>query len=453
MLKKQFIIGGLLQLVLVTAATAQITPQIRYSADRIIQAALADSAGFERLGVFVDKFGHRFSGSQSLENSLDWALARMRADGFENVHAEPVMIPKWVRGKESATLLEPRVEALQMIGLGNSAGTPRRGIRAQALVVNSWDDLQAHAKTVPGKIVVYNVPFTNYGETVKYRGAGASEAAKLGAVASLVRSITPHSLATPHTGALRYEDSVAQIPQAAITVENAELLQRLQDRGERIVIRLKMQAKFEADVTSKNIIAELVGSEFPDEVIVMGGHSDSWDVGQGAMDDAGGCFAAWEALRLLKELGIRPKRTIRVVWWVNEENGLGGAKAYRAAHQHELDNHILAIESDAGVFSPLGFSFAGSDSALGIIREIASLLAPIGATKISAGHTGADIEPLEEAGVPGAGLEVEGTKYFWYHHTAADTFDKLDVNEFNQCVAAMAVLAYSVADMPQRLPR
>ncbi|MEE9464722.1 MAG: M28 family metallopeptidase [Candidatus Neomarinimicrobiota bacterium] len=433
--------------------SAEIDPQIRYDADRLIAAALEDSSAFQRLARLVDTFGPRLSGTQNLEDALDWLLVQMRADSLENVRAEPVMIPRWERGRESAVLLKPRRHILTMIGLGNSVGTSRWGLKAEALVVRDWDELQARAAEVTGKIVVYNAPFTVYSETGPYRWYGASEAARLGAVACLVRSITPLAMAEPHTGALFYQDDAPRIPAAAITIEDAELLQRLQDYGETLTIRLKMGARMLDDVPSRNLVAELTGSEFPDEIVVMGGHSDSWDVGQGAMDDAGGCVAAWEALRLMKVLGLRPKRTVRVVMWVNEENGLRGGRAYRDTHMAELENHILAIETDDGVFRPEGFGFTGPPEALAQLQEIATLLAPIGADSVSAGGGGADISPIIKIGVPGMGLKVDESRYFWYHHTNADTIDKLDPHELNLCVAALAVMAYSVANLPERLPR
>jgi carboxypeptidase Q len=433
--------------------TAQIDTTYGDTATRIIESALADSSAYTRLAELVDTYGPRFSGTQALEDAIDWILAQMLADSLENVHGEEVIIPRWVRGEESAEILVPRSQALGFIGLGRSVGTPRKGLVAEALVVKSFDDLQHHADEARGKIVVYNVPFTNYGETVTYRGSGASEAAKVGAVASLVRSVTPHAMAVPHTGALRYKDGVKRIPSGAITIEDALLLQRYQDRGIEIMLRLKMDAHFQSDVPSRNVVAELVGTELPDEIVVMGGHIDSWDVGQGAMDDAGGCVAAWEAIRVIKRLGLRPRRTIRVVLWTNEEIGLRGGRAYRDAHADELSNHVLAIESDDGIFKPEGFGFEGTPEGLAILQEIAALLEPIEADSVREGHGGADISPLIEKGVPGIGLRVADEKYFWYHHTTADTFDKLDPLELNLCVAALAVMAYVVADMPDRLPR
>jgi carboxypeptidase Q len=231
------------------------------------------------------------------------------------------------------------------------------------------------------------------------------------------------------------------------------MLQRFQDRGRRIVVRLKMEAETLPDAPSRNVMAEIRGSELPDQVIVLGGHIDSWDVGQGAMDDGGGSVAAWEAVRLMKALGLRPRRTVRAVLWTNEENGLRGGNGYRDAHIDELDDHILAMESDGGVFKPSGFGFTGSDQAYAMVSEIATLLDRIEAGAISRGGGGADIGPIMNEGVPGMGLQVDGTRYFWYHHTDADTMAVIDADEMARCVAAMAVIAYVVADMPQRLPR
>jgi carboxypeptidase Q len=425
----------------------------RDAATRLINAALEDSAAYLRLAELVDRFGHRFSGSESLERAIDWILAEMKADGLENVRGEPVMVPRWVRGEESARLVEPRSVELPMLGLGGSVATPGGGITAEVLIVSSFAELEQRADEAQGKIVLFDVPFTGYGQTVQYRTNGAVAAAQAGAVASLIRSVGPFSMNTPHTGMMRYQDGVERIPHAAITVEDAMMLHRLADRGERIVVHLEMSARTEADVPSRNVVAELRGTEFPDEVVVLGGHIDSWDVGQGAMDDGGGSVVAWEAVRLMKELGLRPRRTVRVVLWTNEENGLRGGTAYRDQHRAELDDHVLAMESDAGVFDPQGFGFTGSDEAYAIVREVGALLGPIGANMITRGGGGADIGPIMRLGVPGMGLRVDGERYFWYHHTDADTLDKLDPHEVALCTAAMAVMAYVVADLPQKLPR
>jgi carboxypeptidase Q len=414
---------------------------------------MKDSAAWNRIAELTDTFGNRLSGSEALEHAIDWTLAKMRTDGLENVRGEPVMVPHWVRGAESAELVSPRHKPFAMLGLGGSVGTPAGGITAPVVVVTSFDDLAARGASVKGKIVLFDVPFTEYGQTVRYRSGGASAAAKLGATAMLLRSVASFSMNSPHTGSLRYDTTVAKIPAAAIAVEDAQLLHRMQDRGQAITVKLQMSAQALPDAPSRNVVAELRGREKPDEVVVMGGHIDSWDVGQGAMDDAGGVVAAWEAVRLMKALGLRPRRTIRVVGWTNEENGTRGGRAYRATHDAEVEKHVFALESDNGVFKPYGLAVVGTDSAMSMLRRIAPLLRRIGADSVSRGEGEADIGPLLEAGVPGAGLHVDGTRYFWFHHTNSDTPDKLDPREVAQCVATMAVYAYVLAEMPETLPR
>jgi len=432
-----------------SAQTAQSYPS---TANRLIDAALRDSAAWQKLARLTDTFGHRLSGSEALERAIDWMLAEMRREGLDSVRGEPVMVPRWVRGEERAELVVPRPLRLPMLGLGGSIGTPREGVTAEVLVVSSFADLERQAERARGKIVLFDVPFTSYGATVQYRGNGAVAAARAGAVAALVRSVGPYSLRTPHTGGMGYDASVPKVPAAAITSEDAAMLHRMQDRGERVVVRLRMGARSEADVQSRNVVAELRGREHPEQVVVMGGHTDSWDVGQGAQDDAGGVVAAWEALRLIKALGLQPRRTIRVVGWTNEENGLRGGLAYRDQHAAELTDHVVAIESDGGIFKPVGFGFTGSDSARAILREVVRLLERLDADSLLAGGGGADIGPIMQRGVPGMSHVTEGD-YFWYHHTDADTVDKVDPRDLARSVAMMAVMAYVLADMPTRLPR
>lgn len=422
----------------------------RAPAARIIGAALTKNRAYERLAYLTDRIGHRLSGSKNLERAIAWAIREMKNDGLDNVRAEKVMVPHWVRGDESLEVLSPNPQKLAMLGLGNSVGTPAAGTTADAVVVRNFTELDALGERVRGKIVIYNAAFTSYGATVQYRLNGASRAARYGAVAALVRSISPVSLQTPHTGAMSYDPQQPKIPVAAITLEGAELLQRIYDSGEPIKLRLKMEAKFLPDAESANVIAELKGSERPEEIVVIAGHFDSWDVGQGAHDDGGGCVVAWEAARLLKELGLRPRRTIRVVLFTNEENGLRGGNAYRDAHRAELSKHIFAIESDSGVYRPEGLGLTANAPLLARanLQEIAKLLAGIGADGIAANGGGADIGPIMREGVLGASLDVEGSHYFDIHHTPADTLDKINPRELSLCVATMAVMAYTIADLP-----
>jgi carboxypeptidase Q len=439
----------------VSRGDPSIADVYRPVADRLIAAATRDSFAHLRLGQLVDTFGHRLSGSASLEAAIDWILNEMKSDGLQNVRGERVMVPHWVRGVESAELIKPRPARLPMLGLGGSVPTPQRGITAPVLVVTSFDDLRERADQARGKIVLFDVPFTTYRETVRYRVDGASAAARAGAVASLIRSVAPFSIRSPHTGVMRYDSTVARIPAAALTVEDAEMLHRFQDRRQPIVLTLRMGARSLPDAPSRNVVAEVVGRERPDQVVVLGGHIDSWDVGQGAMDDGGGAVAAWQAVKLIHSLGLRPRRTVRVVLWTNEENGGRGAQAYRDAHAAELNQHVLAMESDNGTFAPHGFRFSGSDAALVRVQQVGALLQPIGAGKVTKETESpeADIAPLVERGVPGAGLEVERSRYFWFHHSEGDTLDKVDPAELARCVAALAVMAYVMADLPGPLPR
>jgi carboxypeptidase Q len=424
----------------------------RERAARLIGASLAGPSAWTRLAEVTDTFGHRLSGSRALEDAIAWAERTMRADGLEHVRTEPVKVPNWVRGHERLELVSPYPGHLVMLGLGNSIGTPPDGLEANLLVVSGYDDLERRAAEASGRIVLFNVPFTDYGATVTYRVSGASRAARMGAVASLVRSIGPEGLRTPHTGMLSYRPDTVRIPAAAIAAEDAQRLERLAARGERVRLRLFMGASMEADADSANVIGEIEGRERPEELVVLGGHFDSWDVGTGAVDDGGGCIVTWEALRLMKVLDLRPRRTVRVVLFTNEENGLRGGLAYRDQHRAELANHVLMLESDGGVFRPHGFGFTGNERARASVQEIATLLSGIQAGRVGASGGGADIGPsVQAAQIPAMSLEVDGSKYFLYHHTSADTVDKLDPVDMARCAAAIGVMSYVIADMPERL--
>jgi carboxypeptidase Q len=446
--------GVVLLLAGATAASAQVSAVSSHAeaANRLVAAATADRRAFDRLAELTDTFGPRFSGTPALEAALKWAETRMKEDGLENVRLEPVMVPVWVRGAESLELVEPAGGPLVLLGLGGSVGTPAEGLVADVVSVRSFDDLDARAAAVEGKIVLFNVPFTTYRETVRYRGTGASRAARHGAAGMLLRSVGPTGLRTPHTGSLRYDESAPRIPAAAVPAEDAERLQRLLDRGLPVRVRLRMGAHTLPDAPSANLVGEVVGRERPEEIVLVAGHIDSWDVGTGAMDDGGGSVAVWEAVRLLKALGLRPRRTVRVVLFTNEENGLRGGEAYAAAHAAE--SHVMALESDGGVFAPAGFGFTGAEAARAVVREVARLLEPIGATTVAPEGGGADIGPLVRAGrVPAMSLDVERARYFIYHHTPADTIERLDPAEMARCVAAVAVMAYVIAELPEALPK
>ena len=423
----------------------------REPARRIVDESRASSFAWERLAELGDTFGNRLSGSENFDAAARWAADQMRRDGLENVRLDPVKVPHWVRGAESLEIVDPGRHRLVMLGLGNSIGTPSDGIQADLLVVRSFQELDASGDRARGRIILFNVPFTTYGDTVVYRSDGPSRAAAKGAVAALVRSVGPPGLRTPHTGSLRYADNQPQIPAAAVSTEDADRLQRMHNRGTRVRLRLRMEATFLPDADSFNLIGEIRGRELPDEIVVVSGHFDSWDVGTGSTDDGGGCVVSWEALRLMKKLGLTPRRTVRVVLFTNEENGLRGGTDYRERYRHQLANHVLMFESDSGVFKPTGFGFSGTDSARKTIQEIAALLQPIGADTIGAVGGGADIGPsVQAAGIPALSLDVEGN-YFLIHHTEADTVDKIDPQDMSTAAAAIGVMAYVVADMPQRL--
>ncbi len=465
----------------VAAAQAQSTIAAKYKdpAQKLIEAALADHEGLDRLQYLCDRIGNRVSGSASLERAIQWAAAEMKKAGLENVQTPPVKVPKWVRGQESATMIEPVRKPLTMIGLGMSVGTPKEGVTAEVVAVKTFDELAALGREkVAGKIVLYNPVWQGYGQTVMYRTSGASRAAALGAKGVLVRSMTGVSLQTPHTGALDYQNGIAKIPAAAVSTEDAAMIERLVKSGTPVQVHLAMEAHQEPDAESHNVIGEIRGSEKPEEVVVLGGHIDSWDIGQGANDDGSGIMATFQAVALIKKLGLKPRRTIRVVFWVNEENGGAGGRAYRAMIGDQIRNHVAAIEMDGGAEKPIGFGFGSGGSGMaGLGRrlapgampttekrppqtsqgafaravEIGQLLEGLDGGQISPGGGGEDISPLLADGVPGFGVRTVGLHYFDWHHTDADSFDKIVPREFQLNVAALAVMSYVLADMPERI--
>ncbi len=443
--------------ILVHAQT--LTETYRDTAGKLIGAAAVDEDGWKRLEYLCDRIGHRLGGSPALERAVQWAAEEMRHAGLENVATPQVKVPHWVRGSESAVMVEPETRKLSMLGLGGSVGTPAEGITAPVIAVSTFDELEALGRSnVEGKIVLYNVPFNGYGRTVIYRTAGASRAAELGAVAALVRSVGPVSLNTPHTGMLSYATNAPKIPAAALSIEAATQLARLVAAGNTVKVHLKMDAQTLPDADSANVVGEIRGSEKPEEVVVMGGHIDSWDVGQGAHDDGASCIAAMEALSIIKKLGLRPRRTLRVVLWTNEENGLAGGKAYREWIGERAKNHVAAIEMDGGAERPAGYGFGISGAqpetiskAEKRLKEIGKLLEGIDAGDIIRGGGGADISPLTREGVPGLGLLTSGGRYFEWHHTEADTLDKVNPDDFRLNIATLAVMGYVLADMPEKL--
>lgn len=407
----------------------------------LLQASRSDLGSYERLARLCDDVGPRLSGSEGYENAVKWAHDVLATDGHK-AWTEPVMVPVWVRGEESLEMLAPRPRQLALLGLGGTVGTP--GVEAEVVVVSSLDQI---GPEVAGKIALLNRPMEDgppmaprYGTAVQARTRGPSLAARHGAVAVLVRSVTTRSLYTPHTGGLRYDPEAPKVPAAAITPEDADHIARLVARGVPVRLRLQLGAEERPEVQSSNVLAEIRGSEKPDEIVLIGAHLDSWDVGQGAHDDGAGVVHVIEAMRQIRALGVAPKRTIRAVLFANEENGLAGGRAYAAAHGHE--RHVAAMESDLGGGRPLGWGATGSPEAMAWLR---SHLAPLG-LPVADGGGGADLIPLEERGVLVIGLRPDDTRYFDVHHTHADTLDKVEPGALAEGVAAVAGLAWQLAN-------
>ena len=470
------------------AVAGPLAAKYKMDADRILKAAMADEDGYAALTYLCDHVGKRISGSPQLNTAVEWGADLMRKAGLQNVVVQPVMVPHWVRGAESGVVMTSGPGAvnkpLHMLGLGMSVGTPKEGITAPVIFVADFATLDALTPdSVKGKIVVFNPGWHGYGVNSQYRVGGPSRAAAKGAVAVLVRSATGLALQTPHTGTLRYDEKAPKVPSAAISVEDALLIERLTKEGP-VTVHLQMDAHMEADVKAGNVMGEIVGSEHPEQVVVLGGHIDSWDVGQGAQDDGSGIMAAFEAVSLIHKLGLKPKRTIRLVFWVNEENGGAGGRAYRELIGDKIANQVAAIEMDEGAEKPLGIGYGefggprrppvpavgtpatpppvarGFDqSSLSpdekqsfvSLRDIASLLGPIDAATVSPGGGGSDIEPIVADGVPALSPRTVAQHYFDWHHTEADTLDKVDPDSFRRNTAMLSVVAFVLADMDGKL--
>ena len=431
------------------AALAEAARTIRRTGER------SDTA-YARLEHLCDRIGHRISGSPALEAAVSWAAAELRSDGHEAVHTEAVMVPRWVRGPISARLVAPVTRELSALALGGSGATPEGGLEAEVLRARSLEELGKLGGAVRGKIVLLDGPmgthgsaFDRYGEVGPLRGSGPAQAARQGALAVLVRSLTQRSLRTPHTGGTRFGPE-APIPAAAIATEDADLLARLGARGP-VRVRLALAAKRLPDAPSANVLAELRGREKPDQIVLLGAHLDSWDVGQGAHDDGAGTVMVMQALTILRQANLRPRRTVRVVLFTNEENGLRGAQAYARAHAAELDKHVAAIEADAGGYAPAAFSVEGAKVAA--LAAWLPLFEGTGLGRAVEGRGGSDIGALEPAKVPLFGYLTDDTHYFDIHHTEADTLDKVRPEDIRRGATALAILAYLLAELPGQLER
>lgn len=446
-------------LALLATSTLSAQSQTDANAERLVATQIASSRAYDTLAYLTDNIGPRLSGSKGADLAVKWAVAQFKQWGID-VRTEKVMVPHWVRGVERASLPSHNDQKIVLTALGGSVATRAEGLTAEVIEVSSFDELKAlgNAK-VRGKIVFFNNPmdmtliesghaFEAYSKAVVFRGVGASRAAELGAVAAVIRSVGSASLRTPHTGSLRYDAAQPKIPAAAMTPEDAMLVHRLIAKGEKVRMHLVLTPKELPDVESANVIAEIRGSQYPEEIVLMGAHLDSWDLGTGAIDDGSGVAMIMESLRMMKELGIRPKRTVRAVLYMNEENGLNGGKTYFENRKDtELSKHVAAIESDAGASAPTGFRTTLKEPAIALLRARTRVLERIGALNYeNATQTGADTSPLTNAGVPGFGLVPEPRHYFDYHHTPADTLDKIDPKELAQSTAAIAALAYVIAD-------
>ena len=428
------------------------------AAKRISGANATGDAAYRRVAALADQFGPRMTGSPALERAIVWAHDAFVADGQENVALDPVRVPIWERGKESAEIVTPAPRRLAVLGLGGTVATPPGGLTAEVAAVSSFDELAKLGTSVRGKIVLFNHPYptdvpnaaAGYGKSIPYRTEGATRAAAFGAVAALVRSLASASLGAPHTGQMHYGPG-PQIPTAALSVEDAALLARLAARGP-VTVHLVLEDGPRPDAPSFNVLAELRGRVRPEEIVVIGAHIDSWDVGEGAQDDGAGVAIVMESLATLRRLGLVPRRTIRAVLYTSEEEGAQGGKTYAEAHAKELPHHVAAFETDVGAGTPLGFRIDAGPEAVAEARELITLLAPLGATLIDTGFAGADIAGLRPAGVPLLGLFSDPTHYFDVHHSAADTLEKIDPPALGRNVAAMATMAYVLADRPTRWP-
>jgi hypothetical protein len=446
------------------------TEQQLATMEKLRDAAMKDRYAYNELHHLTDNIGPRLSGSPQAQQAVEWVAGEMRAQGAE-VTLEKASVPHWVRGAETGQLVAwpgqapGTTQKVVLAALGGSVATPAVGITAEVVVVENFAQLHAlPAGAVKGKILLFNHKFDKelaangdglnaYGNGVVYRGAGPIFAATAGAVAVLVRSVGGADYRIPHTGMTEYAPGVAKIPAAAVTAEDAELLKNLASQGP-VTMHLTLTPQTFPDAPSYNVIADWKGTEHPEQVVIVSGHLDSWDLGTGAIDDGAGVAVSMQAIHLLHELGIHPKRTVRFVAWMSEEEGSEGAAAYVAEHKAEFGNHVGAIESDLGADHPTGIFYAGKPALGGYLRPLSAILEPIGAEVLrDSPETGEDIAGLTDAGVPSFAPIQDSRFYFNYHHTPADTFDKIDFKHLNENAAVMTVLAYALADSAEAAPR
>lgn len=450
-----------------STSPVSISPQLRSELAALRDAALADNYAYQQTAHLTDSIGPRPVGSLQGQAAVQYVADELRREGLQ-VQLEAMQVPHWIRGVETAELVEYPGQApgttqkIVLTALGGNTPTAASGVTADIVVARSFEELKALGRDkVAGKIVLFNVPFDKqkaanglageaYGEAVAYRGSGPKAAAELGAAACLVRSVGGADYRIPHTG----WSEPAGIPAGAVTSEDADLMARLAAQG-KVRIHLTLTSENGAEVTSYNVIADLKGSEHPEQVVIVSGHLDSWDLGTGAIDDAAGVAVAMETAYLVQELHLHPRRTIRVIAWMDEENGGKGHEVYAKEHAAEMANHVAAIESDLGAGHPLGFEAKINPAALPLLKPVQDVLESFGANlmRLSERSPGADIAPMAKVGVPTFGVMQDNRTYFNYHHTAADTLDKIVPQELRENAAAMAVLGYALASMPEPLPR
>jgi carboxypeptidase Q len=434
------------------------------------KAALESDYAYRQVAHLADNIGPRLSGSAQAAKAVDYVASELKALGC-NVQLEKVMVPHWVRGEETAALIQFSGQApnttqkIVLCALGGSVATPSKGIEAEVIVVKNFDELKSMPREkVAGKIVLFNYPFDKqmaaegrsfqaYGEAVDYRSHGPSAAARQAAVACLIRSVGSADYRLPHTGLTDYAADAPKIPAGAVTAEDADLIANLVLQGP-VKMRLILTSQTLPDVESANVIGDIKGVEHPEQVVIVSGHLDSWDLGTGAIDDGAGVAVSMEAANLIQKLALKPKRTIRIIAWMNEENGEAGSKQYAKDHEKDLPNHFAAMETDGGAGHPIGVNIKAKPEVKKMFAPVANILQEPGASILDlVEHCGADIEPLEKAGVPAFSPIQDNRFYFHYHHTAADTLDKIVPKELAENSAVVAVVAYALANMERPLPR
>ena len=453
-----------------TATPIVFSPRTLADLKRLQQAALKSDYAYKQVAHLANNIGPRLSGSAQAAKALAYVASELRAMGCE-VQLEKVMVSHWVRGEETAALVqfpgqaENTTQKIVLCALGASVATPPDGITAEVVVAKNFDELKALPRDkVAGKIVLFNYPFDKqmaaegrggeaYGEAVVYRGDGPSAAARQGAVACLIRSVGGADYRLPHTGQTNYADHALKIPAGAVTAEDADLMADLIRQGP-VKMKLILTPQQMPDVESFNVIGDIKGSEHPEQLVIVSGHLDSWDLGTGAIDDAAGVAVSMDAANLIEKLHLKPKRTIRVIAWMNEENGLRGSKQYAKDNEKEMSNHFAVMETDGGAGHPLGINIKGNPEVKKMLAPVAAILQESGAGILDlVEHCGADIEPLEKAGVPAFSPIQDNRFYFNYHHAAADTLDKIVPKELAENSAVVAVVASALANMERPLPR